>query len=276
VLAHDRTGAGPPVIALHGWPGDRGDHAALAAALAGEAEVVTPDLLGFGASPAPAGATPADLGAGPQAEAVLTLAADLDLDVPVLVGYDVGSRVAQAAARAHPERVRALVISPPVPGAGQRVLTPEAQREFWYQAFHQLELAERLIDGRPEAARDYLEHFWTHWSGPGWTPPAEHLDRLAEVYGRPGAFTASIAWYRAGSGTVAQSLAERPPDAAERIAVPMTILWPEHDPLFPPAWADRVVEYFADAVVRPVPGCGHFVPVEAPDAMAAAVRERLG
>jgi pimeloyl-ACP methyl ester carboxylesterase len=275
-LAHDRAGSGPPVMALHGWPGDRSDHAALAAALAADADVVRPDLHGFGESAGAAGGDPQDFGAAAQAERVLGLADELGLDRPVLVGYDVGSRVAQAAARAHPDRIRALVISPPVPGAGERVLNPGAQREFWYQAFHQLELAERLIDGRPEAARAYLEHFWSHWSGPGWTPPAAHLDRLAEVYGRPGAFTSSIAWYRAGSGTVAQSLAEQPPAPPDRIAVPTTILWPEHDPLFPPAWGDRVDEFFADAVVRPVPGCGHFVPVEAPAVMAAAVRERLG
>ena len=32
-------------------------------------------------------------------------------------GYDVGSRVAQAVA---PEKVRALVLAPPLPGAGDR------------------------------------------------------------------------------------------------------------------------------------------------------------
>jgi pimeloyl-ACP methyl ester carboxylesterase len=274
-LAYDRAGSGPPVIALHGWPGDRGDHAALAADLAADADVVIPDLRGFGASPAPSAADPSASGAAAQAELVLELADALGIERPVLAGYDVGSRVAQAAARAQPERVRALVIAPPVPGAGERVLRPEAQREFWYQAFHRLELAERLIDGRPDAVRAYLGHFWSHWSGPGWTPPPEHLDRLTEVYARPGAFTASLAWYRAGSGTIAQSLVEEPPAPPDRIAVPTTILWPEHDPLFPPAWSDRVDAFFADATVRPVAGCGHFVPLEAPAAMAAAVRERL-
>jgi hypothetical protein len=31
------------------------------------------------------------------------------------------------------------VLAPPLPGRGDRVLTADAQREFWYQAFHQLE-----------------------------------------------------------------------------------------------------------------------------------------
>lgn len=125
-------------------------------------------------------------------------------------------------------------MSPPLPGAGDRVLAPDAQREYWYQAFHQLSLVEEILDGRRDAVRAYLRHFWSHWSGPSLVPSDADLDRLADLYGEPGAFTASIVWYRAGSGTVARSLAEVPPAPDERIAVPTTVFWPEHDPLFPP------------------------------------------
>ena len=37
---------------------------------------------------------------------------------------------------------------------------------------------------------------------------------------------------------------------ADRIGPPTTVLWPEHDPLFPPEWSDRVPEFFADAQVQ--------------------------
>jgi pimeloyl-ACP methyl ester carboxylesterase len=275
-LAYDRSGAGDPVVLLHGWPGDRTDHAALASLLAADAEVVVPDLRGFGASdkhPAP----PAEAySAAAQARSVLGLVDELDLANPVLAGYDIGSRIAQAAARAAPERVRALVISPPLPGGGRRVLEPEAQREFWYQPFHDLRLVEELLDGRPEAVRPYLRHFWSHWSGPGFEPDDRRLDHLTEVYAPPGAMTASVAWYRAGSGMVAMSLAERAPAPTDRIAVPTTILWPEHDPLFPPAWSDRLGDFFGDVQVRHLAGAGHFTPVEAPGEFAAAIRAALG
>ena len=167
--------------------------------------------------------------------------------------------------------MRALVVTPPLPGAGRRVLEPQAQREFWYQAFHQLELAEQLVDGRPDAVRAYLAHFWNHWSGPTFTPSDARLDHLAQRYGVPGAFTASIGWYRGGSGTAARALVEKPPQTP--VATPTTVLWPEHDPLFPRAWSDRVGEWFAAADLRHVDGVGHFVPVEAPDVFAAAVRD---
>jgi pimeloyl-ACP methyl ester carboxylesterase len=274
-LAYQRSGAGDPVVLLHGWPGDRTDFDAVVPLLEGHAEVVVADLRGFGASdkhPAP----PAEAySAAAQARSVLGLLDELGLHSPVLAGYDIGSRIAQTVARVAPGRVRALVLSPPLPGAGRRVLTPEAQREFWYQPFHNLRLVEELLDGRPAAVRAYLRHFWSHWSGPAFQPDRGRLDHLVEVYGPPGAMTASVGWYRAGSGMVATSLAEQAPSPAERISVPTTVLWPELDPLFPRAWSDRLQEFFGAVELEPVDGVGHFTPVEAPDAVAAAIRRRL-
>jgi pimeloyl-ACP methyl ester carboxylesterase len=57
--------------------------------------------------------------------------------------------------------------------------------------------------------------------------------------------------------------------------VPTTVLWPEHDPLFPRGWSDRITEWFADVELRPLDGVGHFTPVEAPEMFAAAVVERV-
>jgi len=274
-LAYERTGAGAPVVLLHGWPGDRRDHRELAPRLASHADVVVPDLRGFGDSDRHDRPPEEAYSPDAQAASVLGLMDELELGPPVVMGYDIGSRIAQALARRAPERLRALVLSPPVPGIGRRVLSPEAQREFWYQPFHRLALADALLDGRPDLVRAYLEHFWTHWSGPGWEPAPAELDRLAALYGAPGAFRASIAWYRAGGGAVARSLAESAPPPEDRLAVPTTVLWGEHEPLFPTAWADRLGEFFADVELRILPGIGHFSPLEAPDAVAAAIRERL-
>jgi pimeloyl-ACP methyl ester carboxylesterase len=91
------------------------------------------------------------------------------------------------------------------------------------------------------------------------------------VYGPPGAFAASIAWYRAGAGSVATSLAERAPAPGDRITVPTTVLWPEHDPLFPREWSDRIGEFFSAAELAWLDGAGHFSPLEAPGPFAAAV-----
>lgn len=268
----DHSGRDGTVVLLHGWPGDRHDFRSVVPLLAGRCRVVVPDLRGFGETEGSASDVTQYAAAG-QARSVVALVEELGLGPVVLTGYDVGSRVAQEVAAARPDLVRALVVSPPLPGAGERVLS--RTDEFWYQSFHQFDLAERLVDGSRDAARAYLEHFWTHWSGPAFEPDPTELDRLAAAYGRPGAFVASINWYRAGSGMVARSLAERAPAAADRSAVPTTVLWPEHDPLFPRAWSDRLGEFLVDVDLRPLDGVGHFTPLEAPDDFAAAILQRV-
>jgi pimeloyl-ACP methyl ester carboxylesterase len=65
------------------------------------------------------------------------------------------------------------------------------------------------------------------------------------------------------------------PAPGARLPVPTTVLWGEREPLLPVAWSDRLDEFFADVDLRVLPGIGHFAPLEPPDAVANAVRERL-
>src|SRR4030088_300930 len=84
-LAYDRTGAGPAVLLLHGWPGDRTDYR----------------------EGVPLVAPAADPGAGysavAQPRSLIGLIGDLALGPVVLAGYDIGSRIAQAIARDRPD-----------------------------------------------------------------------------------------------------------------------------------------------------------------------------
>jgi pimeloyl-ACP methyl ester carboxylesterase len=276
-LAYERSGPGagaPAVLLLHGWPGDRTDYREVVPLVSAAADVVVPDLRGFGESDKVQADPVRQYTAAAQARSLIGLIEELALRRPVLAGYDIGSRIAQAIARDRPDLVRALVVAPPLPGIGDRILLPNAQQEFWYQTFHQLELCTQLIDGQPDAVRAYLRHFWSHWSGPGFEPASDHLDHLVSVYGPPGAFAASIAWYRAGAGSVAASLAERVPE--RKIAVPTTVLWPEYDPLFPREWSDRIGEFFAAVTLTLLDGAGHFSPREDPQAFAAAITDAIG
>ena len=49
---------------------------------------------------------------------------------PVVAGYDVGGAVSQMRAARRPDLVKALVVSPHLPGAGKRVLELGPAREF--------------------------------------------------------------------------------------------------------------------------------------------------
>jgi pimeloyl-ACP methyl ester carboxylesterase len=54
------------------------------------------------------------------------------------------------------------------------------------------------------------------------------------------------------------------------------VLWPEHDPLFPRAWSDRLDEFYRDVRLRPVDGIGHFLPLEAPRVLAEEILAAVG
>ena len=123
-LAYERAGSGPPVVLLHGWPGDHTDHEEVVPLLTGDFDVVVPDLRGFGESDKHLEPPAEAYSAVAQARSVVGLIDELGLEPPVIAGYDIGSRIAQAIARDTPEKVRALVVSPPLPGVGQRILAP--------------------------------------------------------------------------------------------------------------------------------------------------------
>lgn len=249
------------VLLLHGWPGLSSDFAVVRDALP-FAHVIAPDLSGFGRSFAGA-LRPEEASAESHARRVLALLDREGADGDVIVaGYDIGSRVAQAALRLAPERFAGAVLTPAYPGIGDRVAAPAHASKVWYQHFHREPIAARLIDGQPGAVRAYLTYIWESWSGPSASESHPDLEELVTAYSRPGAFAASIEWYRANRVYAA--------DPAP-IRTPVVMLWPQSDPLFPPEWADRVGEFFPHSEVRAVHS-GHFVPIEAPSAYVAAIR----
>lgn len=274
-LAYDVHGPeqDPTVVLLHGWPGDRADYRHVVPLLADRARLVVPDLRGFGDSDKHDAPPVEAYSADAQVRSVLALLDDLDVDRAVFVGYDIGSRLVQRLLDQRSERVVAAVMTPPLPGAAERMLAPAVQREFWYQVLHRLPLADALLDGRPDAVRAYLRHTWDHWSGDDFALSGADLDRLVGLYGPAGAFTASIGWYRSRVGSASGAGAEVGPD--ERVQVPVEVIWPGQDPLFPAAWADRLDEWYADLRLVQAPWSGHFVPLEAPALVADAVHGLL-
>jgi pimeloyl-ACP methyl ester carboxylesterase len=268
-LRYVRRGSGPAVLLLHGWPGCWWDQHRVLERLEGDFEVVVPDLRGFGGSDRHDVDPRTFYSADAQASSVLGLLDELGVERVIVSGYDVGSRVAQALARRAPERVASLVVAPPFPSFGHRPTSREAQGEFWYQHFHRLPLSEQLLDGDLDAVRAYLGHFWHHWAGDRDILRRDQLDDLARVYARPGAFASSIAWYRAGAGATSQpAVPDSPP-----LTLPVIALCSTRDPLFAAEWTDRIDLDFADVELRVLDDVGHFVPLEAPDAVADAIRE---
>ena len=219
-LAFDRFGkkGAPPVVLLHGWPGNRHDYRRVVPILGDVADVIVPDLRGFGGSDKHAVAVRHFYSATAQASSVVGLIKELGLSDVVLAGYDVGSRVAQSVARMHPDLVAgAGALSPATRRRRSRPHRAGSRASSGTRYSTSCRSPAQLIDGNPDAVREYLRHFWSHWSGPNFTLSEDDLDRLVADYALPGAFTSSIAWYRAGAGMIAQSLTELPPERAIKI-----------------------------------------------------------
>jgi pimeloyl-ACP methyl ester carboxylesterase len=114
IFAEHLAGRAPTVLALHGWGRQRGD---LLDALAGR-EVISPDLPGFGASPAPTEAW----GAARYAALVAELLRAEESGPVLVVGHSFGGRVAAHLAADHPDLVAGVVF------AGTPLLRPSRRR----------------------------------------------------------------------------------------------------------------------------------------------------
>lgn len=269
-----RRGAGDPVLLLHGWPGFWYDWRRVLPLLDGEADLIAPDLRGFGRSDKPVG-DPVEIYA-PQVHAgdMVELLDHLGIDRVVIAAHDIGATVAQALALFMPHRVGALALfNPPYVGIGERRFEPEAQREFWYQQLHLKPWAQDLIGRDRETVRTYLGHFYDHWVGRKETVRPAELEHIVDAYARPDAVRGSIEYYRARAWQRAKE-ATADPDPF-RIETPTVILWGEEDPVIPARWSDRVPEFFPNATLDLLPGVGHFVPFEAPDEAADAIRRAM-
>ncbi len=103
-IAYDRYGAGKPLVLLHGYPLDHTIWEPLIPLLLISADLILPDLRGFGKSTVP----DEIYSMTDMASDIAGLLDRLQIDKAVIVGHSMGGYVALAFARAFPERVLGL------------------------------------------------------------------------------------------------------------------------------------------------------------------------
>ena len=270
---------GPPVVLLHGFPDDPSAYQEVAPALAAEGwRVLIPWLRGYGGTRFRDPATPRS---GQQAALGADLLALLDalgIARAVLGGYDWGGRAACVVAALWPERVRGLVS---VTGYNiQNIATAarpgpaEQELRYWYHwYFH----TERGRAGLSANRREICRLLWRLWS-PNWEFAAATFDRAADSFDNPDFVDVVIQSYRhryaAAPGDPALEPIERALAASPPIAVPTVILHGAADGVTPMADPAAEAAHFTGPMTRRVLGrIGHFLPHEAPEAMAQAVRD---
>jgi pimeloyl-ACP methyl ester carboxylesterase len=270
-----RHGAGQPIILLHGWPEFWYVYHENIGPLAEEFDVIVPDLRGFGDTDKPGTPDPPRALQGHLVEDLLALADELGLERFGIVSHDVGSYVAQAFARQHPERVSGLFFFNCVyPGIGRRWLEPETVREIWYQTFNQQPWAADLVGRDREACRSYIGHFLDHWAQePGVF--AEDLEHWVDNFMKPGNLQGGFDWYLASDKGRMQAMRHGALEMP-KIQTPARFSWGESDPVLKPEWADGLGDYFADYRLNIVSGAGHFVHYEKPELANREVRDFFG
>ncbi|GLY83780.1 alpha/beta fold hydrolase [Actinoallomurus iriomotensis] len=275
-LHYLRSGAGRPVVLVHGNPGDNKEYSKLLPLLTPHADVVVPDLRGYGKSDKHLTDVGNAYALSGQVDGVIALIDELGISDAVLCGYDVGSFTVQTIAVKRPDLAASLVIAPPTMGVGRRILEEKAVNAFLHAILYKTTLVEDLIDGKPDAVRAALKENLQNWSAPGSEVVDELLDHLTENHSAPGAFVAGVMWFRFPEGNPITYYAnEKKPDPADRFAKPITILWPDKDPLFPPEWSDNLSDFYSDFTLHFMKNVGHFSPLEAPDVWAEHILEQV-
>ena len=266
-----RTGSGPPLLLLHGWPEFWLTWEPVMQRLAGRFHLIAPDLRGFGASSKPAG----PWGAAEHAADLVALLDALGLDRVGVVGHDVGGAIMQPLARLAPDRLAGLMFFGFVhPGIGARMGTPDRLNEIWYQSFHQMPMAPALVGATRDTCRAYIGHFLRHWSHrkDAFDPV---MDAWVDNFMQPGNLEGGFAYYRAAhAARIAMLAGTAPPQPP--IPLPTCVRWPEHDAIFPYAWTDTLHETFPDLDLASFPGVGHFPHREDPDRAAAEIAGFFG
>ncbi|THD76257.1 MAG: alpha/beta hydrolase [Phenylobacterium sp.] len=266
---------GPPAILLHGWPYDIHSFADAAPLLAAKGyRVIVPYLRGFGSTRFLNADTFRNGQPSVFALDTVALMDALKIDKAVIAGFDWGTRTADIVALLWPERCKALVsisgYTAGVPTATPQ--PPDVERQWWYEFYFATE------QGRAGYARnrhDFAKLIWK-LASPKWAFDDATFDRSAVAFENPDHVDITIHNYRWRQGLVK---GEARYDALEArlapapvIKVPTIVL--EGDANGAPHLPDDKLyrqKFVGRYAFRMLPGIGHNLPQEAPQAFAQAV-----
>jgi pimeloyl-ACP methyl ester carboxylesterase len=259
-------GDGPPLLLIHGWPGSWYYWRLVMPALARDFEVIAVDQRGIGLSDKPEDGYDAG-----------TLANDLARVMDVLgherfavVGVDTGMLIGYALAADHPDRVvRVALGEAPLPGITPPtplVLPDAVVDRLWHIPFNQLkETNEKLVAGREDI------FFGAEFSASAGTHKLSDsaVRYYVEGLSDPEALHGSFQLYRAFGATTAQNLERK----TRRLQMPVLAMGGEQS--VGSRAADTMKLTADDVQTLVIPGIGHWLAEQAPDALVAALDEFL-
>ena len=249
------TGDGPAVLLLHGQPGTGADWQWVTPHLDDRYRVVVPDRPGYGRTGGAA------TGFHGNARAAVDLLDRLGIERAVLAGHSWGGGVVLAAASAWPERVAGMVLVSSV-GPGEHIgwddrllAAPVVGEAIAAASIGGL----GLILGRPR-----VQSFLTDRLDGRAAEAVEALTRLTR--GGSGVWRAFLTEQRAlltELDDLARGLTDLP--------VPAVVVHGRNDRLVPSSVAEHLAATLPNASLTVLPGVGHLIPHDRPDAVAAAI-----
>ncbi|MBY0421116.1 MAG: alpha/beta fold hydrolase [Parvularculaceae bacterium] len=250
---------GPASILLHGFPDSHAlwDKTTPALTAAGF-RVLAPDLRGFGETDMAASVADYDIETG-AAPDVLALLDALGIYRAHLVGHDFGSPVAWALAATAPSRFQTLAaLSVGHPKAYLAAGLEQKLRSL-YIVYHQFvglcEATYRAFDWA--LVRRNLS-------------PNGDTEAAIRALARPGRLTAGLNWYRSNVSLSRIASGRSVFGAVGHVAIPTLGVWSRGEPYLVEAQMENS-GLFVDAPWKyaRIDGAGHWIPYDAPDALAA-------
>jgi pimeloyl-ACP methyl ester carboxylesterase len=266
---------GRAVILLHGWPYDIHSYVDVAPLLAAKGyRVIVPYLRGYGTTRFLSEETFRNAQQSAVALDVIALMDALEIRKAVVAGFDWGARTAAIVAALWPERCKALVS---VSGylitnleANLKPLPPQAELGWWYQYYFATERGER---GYRENCREFNKLIWKNAS-PKWKFDDATFAQTAASFNNPDHVSIVIHNYRwrlsLAKGEPRYDALEARLFTAPVIAVPTITIASDFDGAAADG-AGYAKQFSGKYSHRVLPGIGHNVPQEAPQAFAKAV-----
>lgn len=251
------TGAGPPILCLHGFPTSSYDYARIVPLLATQRRVVLFDFLGYGFSDKPP-SHPYSL--FEQADIAETVARELSLGPLMLLAHDMGSSVALELLRRPALQVERLVLlNGSVFLRHYRPLI--SQKLLLHRQLGPLLTRLGLINRRVFFAQ-FAKLFPKR-------PPDEELDLFWQLIAHNDG--------QRNYHLLIRYLEERRMheltwlDALAAHKAPLTVIWGQRDPVSVPAIAKEVLLRRPDATYVPLGDIGHYPQWEDPDTVSRLV-----
>jgi pimeloyl-ACP methyl ester carboxylesterase len=243
-------GNGPLVILLHGWPETSYEWRFTMVSLSHKYRVVAPDLRGLGQSEK----TPLGYDKKTIATDIKALIETLGEQQAIVIGHDMGGKVAYVMAHLYPENVKKLIlVDCTIPGTEN---ADALHGGSWHYGFHMTkDIPEMLTEGRE---KEYIRAQINHWTIQKDAIDDASISEYVKYYATEGGMTAGFNYYR----TLPEDATLAEVFRRQTLSMPVLTI----------SGRQGVADKLPDALISEAPHlekaileeCGHFVPEEQP------------